>query len=95
MKNRILAFCTAVALSACSTMQGVVRDKETGTPIPSAHVVINRDSGTTNALGRYVVQGSFIPGDTMLVNAPGYNIYTRSVRASHEIVDIELSKKDK
>lgn len=74
-------------------MQGVVRDKETGTPIPSAHVAINRDSAMTDALGSYRIMGAFVPGDTVLVNAPGYNIYTRTVQSTHEIVDIDLSKK--
>ncbi len=93
MKNALMILCSTLILSACSSMQGVVRDKETGTPIPSAHVVINRDSATTNALGSYRVTGAFVPGDTMLVNAPGYNIYTRTVKTVNEIVDVELSKK--
>ncbi|UTW12810.1 carboxypeptidase regulatory-like domain-containing protein [Marinobacterium rhizophilum] len=93
MKSKVIILCSALILSACSSMQGVVRDKETGTPIPSAHIVINRDSGTTNALGSYHVTGTFIPGDTMLINAPGYNIYTRTVKSTNEIVDVDLSKK--
>lgn len=93
MKKIILTSILAIFLSACSSMQGVVRDKESGTPIPSAHVKINRESGTTDALGHYKVIGSFVPGDTMLVNAPGYNIYTQTVRSTNEIVDIDLSKK--
>lgn len=80
-------------MSACSSMQGVVRDKETGTPIPSAHVKVNRDSTTTDALGHYRVTGAFIPGDTMMVNAPGYNIYTRTVKSTNEIVDVDLIEK--
>ena len=93
MYKTALILCSTLILSACSSMQGVVRDKETGTPIPSAHVVINRDSATTNALGSFRVTGTFVPGDTMLVNAPGYNIYTRTVRSVNEIVDVDLSKK--
>ena len=83
----------ALFLSACSSMQGVIRDKETGTPVPSAHIKINRDSATTDALGHYQITGSFIPGDTMMVNAPGYNIYTKTVKTTNDIVDIDLSKK--
>ena len=93
MKNTVLVLCSTLFLSACSSMQGVVRDKETGTPIPSAHVVINRDNATTNALGHFHVTGFFVPGDTMLVNAPGYNIYTKTVKVMNEIEDVELSKK--
>jgi predicted small secreted protein len=93
MKNKVLIFCSALILSACSTMQGVVRDKQSGSPIPSAHVVINRASATTNALGSFRIFGAFVPGDTMLVNAPGYNIYTRTVKSVNEIVDVDLSKR--
>ncbi len=93
MKSKVLILSAALFLSACSSMQGVVRDKETGTPIPSAHVVINKDSGTTNALGGYHVTGSFVPGDTMMINAPGYNIFTRTVKSANEIVDVELTRK--
>jgi hypothetical protein len=94
MKKVIAISVMAALLSACSNLQGVIRDKETGTPVPSAHVKVNRDSGTTDALGHYKVTGSFIPGDTIMVNAPGYNIYTQSVKSVNEIVDVELTKKD-
>ncbi|NOQ93404.1 MAG: hypothetical protein GQ547_02080 [Methylophaga sp.] len=80
-------------LSACSNIQGVVRDRGTGTPIPSALVQINKDSASTDALGHYQILGSFLPGDTMMINAPGYNIYTKTVKSTNEIVDIDLSKK--
>ena len=34
-----------------------------------------------------------MPGDTVMINAPGYNIYTRTVKSTNEIVDIELIEK--
>ena len=62
MKN-IGIVLVAIILTACSSVQGVVRDKETGTPIPSAYVTVNRSSAVTNAVGHYHVIGSFVPGD--------------------------------
>lgn len=83
-------------LTACSSVTGVVRDKETLTPISSATVTIPRvnSSTTTNAVGNYKLMGAFISGDTIMVNAPGYNIYTGTIRnAQNEIMDIELVPK--
>lgn len=83
----------ALLLSGCASVKGVVRDKSTGTPIPSAHVTVKAYSAITNAVGYYNVTGSFLPGDTMMVNAPGYNIYTRTIKSTTEIVDVDLSAK--
>jgi len=94
MKKIIVTSLLALFLSACSSIQGVVRDKESGTPIPSAHIKINRSTTTTDAIGHYKVVGAFVPGDTMMVNAPGYNIYTQSVKSITEVVDIELSRQE-
>jgi len=93
MKKVVTIALLTIFLSACSNLQGVVRDKETGTPIPSAYVKVNRDSGVTDALGHYKVVGAFIPGDTMMVNAPGYNIYTQTIKSTNEIIDVDLTKK--
>lgn len=93
MKKALAVSVAVLLLSACTSMQGVVRDKETGTPVASALVQIEQYDGSTDALGRYKVTGAFVPGDTMMVNAPGYNIYTRSVKSATEIVDVELTKK--
>ncbi len=92
MKKTLTTLLFATLVSACSSMQGVVRDKDTGSPISSAHVKINRDSAITDALGHYRLHGDFMPGDTMMVNAPGYNIYTRTVKSTNEIVDVDLTK---
>lgn len=93
MKKALVVSVAMFLLTACTSMQGVVRDKETGTPISSALVQVKQYDGSTDALGRYKVTGAFVPGDTMMVNAPGYNIYTRSVKSAKEIVDIELTRK--
>ncbi len=84
----------ALFLSACSNLQGVVRDKNTGTPVPSAIVNINQYSATTDAMGHYHLTGAFTPGNTFMVNAPGYNIYTQTVKSQNEIVDVELTPKN-
>jgi predicted small secreted protein len=93
MKKTIVVSIMSLFLTACSSLQGVVRDKDTGSPIPSAYITVNRDSGTTNGLGHYELVGAFIPGDTMMVNAPGYNIYTQTIKTTNEIIDIDLTKK--
>jgi predicted small secreted protein len=86
----VVALCL---LSACSTVEGVVRDRSTGTPIPSASVTINRDTAVTDGYGHYKILGSFVPGNTMMVNAPGYNIYTQTIKSINEFIDVELSPK--
>jgi hypothetical protein len=91
--KKILVALSFLALSACSSVEGVIRDKSTGTPIPSANITIKRSSTITDAYGHYKLVGPFIPGDTVMVNAPGYNIFTRSITSTKEIVDIDLSPK--
>lgn len=81
----------ALLVSACSSVQGVVRDKSTGSPIPSALVKIKENSASTDALGHYRVNGAFVAGDTMMVNAPGYNIFTQTLRSPQEIIDVDLA----
>ncbi len=92
MKSAALSLI-AFILTACSSVQGVVRDKPTGTPIPSAHINIKSSSAITNAMGHYRITGPFLPGDTMMVNAPGYNIYTQSLKSQNDIIDVDLSPK--
>jgi chorismate synthase len=93
MKKFIL-LSSLLVLSACSSIQGVVRDKSTGTPIPSAIVNVNQYSDSTDAVGHYEVTGAFAPGYTVMVNAPGYNIYTQTLKSTKEIIDIELTPKN-
>lgn len=94
---KVLVATFALLLSGCSTVSGVVRDKQTSTPISSATVTVMRvsSSTTTDAVGHYQLQGAFVPGDTLMVNAPGYNIYTGSLKTSgpQEIIDIDLVPK--
>ncbi|MGN5152611.1 hypothetical protein ACTG23_22790 [Aeromonas enteropelogenes] len=92
MKKILVVSTIATFLSACSSLQGVVRDKETGTPVPSALIKVREATGSTDAMGHYRVMGSFLPGDTLMINAPGYNIYTQSIMSANDIVDIELTK---
>ena len=79
-----------------SSVQGVVRDKETSTPISSATVTVVRTSNSTltDAVGYYNLTGMFIPGDTLMINAPSYNIYTGTLKnGSREFIDIDLVPK--
>lgn len=97
MSLKSIILCSSVLLlSACSSVSGVVRDKETLTPISSATVTVTRNdtSTTTNAVGHYRLSGTFFRGDTLMINAPGYNIYTGTLQSAHdEIMDIELTPK--
>lgn len=95
--KKLLVAALVLTVSACAplqSLQGVVRDKDTGSPISSAHVKVNRDTASTDAMGYYRVSGAFRPGDTIMINAPGYNIYTKSVRSVNEIADFDLTRLD-
>lgn len=86
----LFALPFAAILAGCTTVGGVVRDKPTGNPISSASVTINNVSAVTNAMGAYSLSGPFIPQHVIFVNAPGYNIYTKSL-GNERIHDIELT----
>lgn len=77
-------------LGGCSSIpiQGVVRDKPTGNPISSASITVGEDSTSTDAMGSYHLDISDI-NQTMIVNAPGYYIYTKTV-GQETINDIDL-----
>jgi hypothetical protein len=90
----LASFLLISILAGCASVTGVVRDKPTGTPISSATINVNRSSTTTDAVGHYKLMGSFVRGDTLMVNAPGYNMYTHTLRDFNEIVDIELTPKN-
>lgn len=97
LKSSKLAVVSLFMLATgCSSVSGVVKDSETSTPISSATVTVVRSSTstTTDAVGHYNLMGAFLPGDTLMVNAPGYNIFTGSLQSSgNQIVDIELVPK--
>ncbi|WP_075767165.1 carboxypeptidase regulatory-like domain-containing protein [Photobacterium proteolyticum] len=97
--KRFLAAITLVVLSGCSSVVGVVRDKNTSTPVSSATVTVIRTSTTTttDAVGHYMLSGMFISGDTIMINAPGYNIYTGTLKsgAGKEFIDVDLVPKNK
>jgi len=80
-------------LTGCSSVQGVVRDRETSSPISAATVTVVRtqSSALTDAVGHYDLMGMFIPGDTLMINAPSYNISTQTLKnSSKNYIDVEL-----
>jgi hypothetical protein len=88
-KNSVFAAIAVIlSVTGCSSMQGVVRDKPTGSPISSATVTIGSASTTTDAMGVYHIS-SPDSGETMIINAPGYNIYTKTID-DEKILDIDL-----
>ncbi len=90
LKKLLMVLPVVVFIGGCTTVSGVVRDKPTGSPISSASVTIDNVSTTTNAMGAYSISGPYIPQHVIFVNAPGYNIYTKSV-GNQQIHDIELT----
>ena len=92
--NKVMPCLMALTLvlSGCYSIRGVVRDKTTGSPVPSAVVNVEDTSGISDAHGRYEVPVSASPGDTIFVNAPGYYIHTQTIQNSDDdIIDIELT----
>ncbi len=85
----------SIILTSCAIpVKGVITDKDTGEPVASAVVSVGNSVSRTDAYGRYrlmVVDYN----DTMLINAPGYNLHTRSFQLDHTNgVDIQLICKD-
>ena len=93
MKTLLLS---CLVLGGCSTtIRGVVRDKPTGNPLSAASVAVGEASSTTNAVGAYSLKARVKPASALIVNAPGYFMYSASVAKTGseggEIVrDIEL-----
>jgi hypothetical protein len=82
----LLAFVSAgllyVTATGCSgiVIRGVIRDKPTGNPIAAASVAVGDKNALTNAFGVYVLEDTDAkPSSVMMVNAPGYFLYSTSV----------------
>lgn len=85
-----VAMTVAALITGCSSIsiQGVVRDKPTGNPISSATVTIGEKSTSTDAMGSYHLDISDTTA-AMIVNAPGYYLFTKTIGEA-TIHDIEL-----
>jgi uncharacterized protein YceK len=94
--KKIVIGIVLTVLTGCSSVQGVVKDRETSSPISSATVMVTRtqNSTVTDAVGHYSLTGMFIPGDTLMINAPSYNISTQTLKSSQNYIDIELVPKN-
>lgn len=72
-----------------------MRDKTTGSPISSPVITIGNESGTSNATGDFRISTSADPGDAVLVNVPGYKLYSETLKPdSPDVNDIELIPKE-
>ena len=70
----------ALLVAGCSTtIHGVVRDKPTGSPVASASVGVGKNNARTNEIGAYELTCDVEPDAELIVNAPGYFLYTESV----------------
>lgn len=97
MPRQILAaLLLAAAAAGCgTTIRGVIRDKPTGNPLPSVMVTVGKDNATTNAMGVYELRTDEVtPASVLVVNAPGYFMFTESVWRRDEgrevVRDVEL-----
>ena len=84
----VIALMFATAGCSSIPIKGVVRDKPTGNPISSATVTIGEETTATDAMGSYHLEISDTT-DAMVVNAPGYYIYTKTI-GEETIHDIDL-----
>lgn len=77
---RLTCALALLTISACSTtIHGVVRDKPTGNPLSSASVSIGEANAVTNAAGAFTIKARVKPATTLMINAPGYFLYSASV----------------
>jgi hypothetical protein len=74
-----VSLLAAAGLGCGTTIHGVVRDKPTGNPLASATISIGKDNATTNAFGAYEIKTDVEPSSLLLINAPGYFMYSASV----------------
>jgi len=87
----LLAFAALAATGCTTTIHGVIRDKPTGNPLSSVQVAVGDTNAMTNAMGAYVLKAEVKPSSTILVNAPGYFMYSASV-AKHRDEGGEISR---
>jgi hypothetical protein len=98
MRDRLCsrAWALGLLLAGCSTtIHGVVRDKPTGNPLSSASVSVGERNAVTNAGGAYVLSVPVKPSSVLMVNAPGYFMYSASVAKHRDeggdiVRDVEL-----
>ena len=77
---RFAAGALVLVVPGCSTtIHGVVRDKPTGSPVASASVGVGKSSARTNEIGAYKLTCDVEPDSELIVNAPGYFLFTQSV----------------
>ncbi len=86
----VALFAMLTLVTGCSSIpiKGVVRDKPTGNPISSATVTIGDKTTATDAMGSYHLDISDTTA-AMIVNAPGYYIFTKTI-GEETIHDIDL-----
>lgn len=86
----------AASLGCSTTVRGVIRDKPTGNPLASATVQVGESTATTNGFGAYVLDARVKPSSLLIINAPGYFMYSASVAKRNDeggdlIRDVELA----
>lgn len=79
MRLSSLLFIGLAMVGCSTTVRGVVRDKPTGNPLSSATISVGEHSAVTNAVGAYELTARIKPSSVLLINAPGYFLYSASV----------------
>lgn len=79
MKKMLMGAALILVAGCSTTIHGVVRDKPTGNPISAATVSVGERNATTNALGAFTLKAKVKPSSALVVNAPGYFLYSASV----------------
>ena len=91
----LFLFISFHAFPQMKSIQGIIKDSDSNSPLQYANVLIKGTSiGTTTDLdGRFVLSGKFLETDTLLISFVGYKNYIEQVSILNEgQVIIELQK---
>lgn len=103
MKRVLCAAALALGLGGCSAIdvKGIVRDEDTGEPLPGAAVRIGDESTTTDLTGYYELEVDEEDGEPQQVHVTksGYTGFAEQVAfdedADEVFQDVELKKADR
>lgn len=97
MKNIIILFLfiSSQIFPQVKSIQGIVKDSESKSPLQNANVLIKGTStGTTSDEdGRFVLSGKFSESDTILISFVGYKNYSKQIsQLNEDQIIVELQK---
>lgn len=97
MKNVIILFLLILSqiFPQTKTLQGIVKDSESNSPLQFANILIKGTSiGTTSdEAGRFALSGKFLETDTLLISFVGYKNYIEQISLlNYDQIIVELQK---